>query len=703
MLHALLALTGAFALFLFEPFLGKALTPRYGGGAQVWLVCLLFFQVVLLLGYAYGHYLGRLPIRRQAGVHAGLLALALGLSVMRGGGLWLPPAAAEGSDPALALLGDLLWSSALPLILLSATSPLAHRWFSAREGASPYHLYAWSNAGSLVGLLAFPLVVEPRLSQGRQAWLLWGLVLAVLLLVLVLGRGRISETPEAAPSLGAEGVPAKTAGIWVLMAALGSAALVAATAKLSLEVGSIPLLWILPLLAYLLSFILVFDARWPWVSGGWRPLWLLVAALGLVLLGGLKGAGVGHPLRTLSGAFLFTLALGLVCHGRLYERRPPAGQATLFLLATALGGALGGLAMTLGAPLLLSRLIETGLLAIGVVVMELSDLWRTERPGIWAGLGVVGLCLAGGWVVSRESRNEGLFFRNFYGILRLEKQGPLLAMTNLQTLHGAVDRSDPGRPLTYYTPESGLGRALAILRGRKPSLRVCVLGLGVGSAATYGEPGDTFDFLELNPLVGALAGPHPGAAFPCLGQSRARVRLRLGDGRNLLEADRRQGVAGRYDLLLVDAFAGDSVPWHLLTEEALDLYLWHLAPEGILLAHVSNPLPVDLVVLRAARARGLYAAVLVDPDKADSTRPLAHSASQYVLLARAPGALEDPRVYERLMAGLAGNEILAREPYRTHLAEALKRPAWRDDRSSLTDLLRDRPLLSLPASPGRRP
>lgn len=691
MLQALFALVGAFTLFLFEPFLGKALTPRYGGGAQVWVVCLLFFQVVVLLGYAYGHYLGRLPLRRQVVLHAGLLTLALGLSTFQGGS-WLPAAGSEGADPALALLGDLIRGSILPLTLLAATSPLAHRWFSAREGASPYHLYAWSNAGSLLGLLAFPLAIEPAFPQGGQARLLWILLLLVLLLVLAQGWGRTAPAPVPAEA-GPGGVSARTAGGWVLAAALGSAALVSATAKLSLEVGSIPLLWILPLLAYLLSFILVFDARWRWVSGPWRPLWLLASAAGLMLLGGLKGAGVAHPFRTLAGAFLFTLAVGLLCHGRLYARRPPAGQATLFLLATALGGVLGGLAMALGAPLLLNRLVETGLLALAVVGMELADLWTADRPRAWAGAGAVALVVAGGWVISRETRNQGLFFRNFYGIVRLEKQGPLLAMTNLQTLHGAVDRQAPGRPLTYYTPESGLGRALAVLRDRKPSLRVCVLGLGVGSAASYGEPGDAFEFLELNPLVGALAGPHAGAAFPGLGQSRAQVRLRLGDGRNLLEADRRRGEAGRYDLLLVDAFAGDSVPWHLLTVEALDLYLWHLAPDGILLMHVSNPLPVDLLVLRAARARDLYAAVLADPGKADPARPLGHSASQYVLLARAPGALEDPRVYERLLAGLAKGEILAREPYRARLAEALKRPAWRDDRSSLTDLLRERPLV----------
>jgi len=697
MLNALFAFLGAFTLFVFEPFLGKALTPRYGGGAQIWILCLLFFQIVVLLGYTYGHFLGRVPFKRQVLVHVSLLALSLAVAATRGAGLWHPALGSAGTaEPTLSLLGDLFFGAAFPLVLLSATSPLAHRWYVSSEGGSPYHLYAWSNAGSLLGLVVYPLLIEPFSTLGVQAWLLWGLICLVLLFVLVLS---FQSDPVSAITGELERVSPRTVAEWVVWGALGSAALVAATAKLSHEVGSMPLLWIAPLFVYLLSFILVFDARWSIVGKSWRPFWCLLGAAGLTLLGGLKGPGIGRPILSLFGAMLFTGGISLVCHGNLYDRRPEPRLATVFLLAAALGGVFGGLATALGAPFLLDHLIEVGLLAVGVGVVILLSAWRMVETRVSAMLAALVLVAVGGWVIRLNLSGSGLYFRNFYGVVHLDKQGSFLVMSNLQTIHGAVDRARPDAPTTYYTPESGLGRSISMLRDRKGSLRVCVLGLGSGSAAAYAKPGDVFEFLELNPLVADLAGPYPNAPFPFLAQCKGSVRLRVGDGRSLLERDRTMGERGRYDLLMIDAFSGDSVPWHLLTEEAFDLYNWHLATDGILLMHVSNPLPVDLTVLRGAYSRGFFAAMLLDAAASGQTDVLSHSANQYILLSRSPGVLNDARVYAQLLVGLSGGHVLAREPFLSHLVRALKRPAWRDDRCSQTDLLLEKPLATLTMKP----
>ena len=690
MRHALFSFFGASALFLSEPFLGKALTPRYGGGAQVWLVCLLFFQAAVLVGYAYGHFLGRLRHRVQVWLHFSLLATCLAWAWRSTGIQWLPPLdQSNGIGTPSDLFVELIRGPGALLCLLSATSPLAHRWYVAAYAAEPYRLYAWSNAGSLLGLIAFPLALEPWLSQAAQGSIIWGLVLGLALLTVGLTRG---GTPalELAESF-------KIRPAWILSSAVGSGALVASTSHLSHEVGAIPLLWIVPLAAYLLSFILVFDARWPLGSEVMRPIWYASAAVGAILLAGLKGAGIAHPMRVAMGAFLFVGGLGLAFHGRLHQDRPGGPQATIFLLSAAFGGVLGGVTAAVGAPLLLNHLLEVGLLASGAGVIGLSELLRSERPRLLAGMAALALAASGAWNIGGELRKSGVFTRNFYGIVRLEKSGSLLAMKNLQTLHGAVDLKEPTRPLTYYTPASGLGRAFEVLRNRKDRLRVGVLGLGVGSTAAYARPGDHFEFLELNPSVAALAGDSPNALFPYLRQARGEVVLRVGDGRGILARDRLNNRPGGFDLLLIDAFSGDSIPWHLMTMEALELYLWHLAPEGILVVHVTNPLPVDRLVIRAASRRGLFAALIADPGEG-GIRAVLHTGSVYVLLARRGGVLEDARIYSNLIAGVAPGGILAAEPRRKALATELAKEPWTDGKSSLSTLLLGGPLIGVPAN-----
>ena len=695
MIHGLASLLGAFLLFYLQPLIGKALTPWFGGGAAVWVTCLVFFQIVLLAGYAYAHALAtRVPIGRQGWIHGAVGAAALAVlawTTSQGGAPFLPPpgwAPQGGSQPVLQLLASLAGSAGLPIFFLSATSPLVQRWFALRHpDRRPYRLYALSNAGSFAGLLLFPFVAEPLLSERFQAW-----IGSALLLVQVLVMVRAGRMAGAAPAGGPERPPAtpvRTWLEWIFLAALGTTLLTAGSNLLSWQVATIPLLWALPLAVYLLTFILAFERDLDLNRRHLGPgLAVLLAAMMLCI----PWLVEGFWLKTMAVLLVLCVFAGcMVAHGRLSALKPEPRRLTSFYLAISLGGVLGGLGAGILAPLLLHRVYEFYLAAAvlgGTVVVGFrTRIGRTAGTLLFA---------AAAWMLVHEAGTGGFPYRDFYGVVLIGEPAPgIRLMTSGQTLHGIELLSSPLEPLAYFGPESGIGRAMASQRARKGKLRIGILGLGVGNSVGYARAGDRVTVYEISPKVIRLAGTVHPTHFNVLTSSPAPVELVEGDGRLSMERELARSGSKGFDVLLIDAFSGGNIPWHLLTREAMDLYLGHLAEDGVLAFHVSNHLRVDSLVLALARDMDLASAQIVRrvPPIADPQYFPLERSSNYVLFSRKGATLGDPTILgSALHVWMPKGSPELRDPV---LREGQARTAewirgvssWRDDRNSLSTLL----------------
>ena len=631
-LYALTIVVSAFLLFQVQPVIAKIILPWFGGSAAVWTVCMLFFQMALLLGYLYAHALVRyLRPRTQMLVHAGLLLLsALALPVYPSTA-WKP---LGGEDPTLRILGLLAVTVGLPYFLLSTTGPLLQAWYARRfQGAMPYRLYALSNAGSMFALLSYPVLFEPVFTTHQQAWM-WSAaygVFVVLCGVTAIGSGpgaRGQGPGASSASPGAHAVPpsAKKYLIWLLLPAVASLLLLAITNHLSQNVAAIPFLWVLPLSIYLLTFILCFEG-----SGWYRRnpyLQLLAVALGSMAYALSVDSTGSVPIRVMVPLFtmgLFTCCM--VCHGELARLKPDPRYLTHFYVMIAAGGALGGLLVGLVAPRLFNAIYEMplGLVACAVLVLwvlrqdaeiKWFQHWRQPAPIVAAVL-TVALAVFVGLQIRNSVRGSRELVRNFYGSLRVRDSGPATQLDATRTLtHGTINHGEqflnPARrdlPTTYYGPDTGVG--LAIREKEKTrAIRVGVIGLGTGTLAAYGRPGDYYRFYEINPLVLRLAHTE----FTFLGDSKAKVDVAMGDARLSLERESPEN----FDVLAVDAFSSDSIPVHLLTLEAIQVYFRHLRPDGVLAVHISNRyLDLEPVLAGETRATGKIAR-MVDTDDDDT-------------------------------------------------------------------------------------
>ena len=614
---ALTIFLSAFLLFSVQPLMGRYLLPWYGGAAAVWTACMLFFQVFLLGGYGYAHWLSGIKPGRQNRLHIFFLVVSL---------LVLPVVpsyelVAQNQQVAapLQIWLTLGFTIGLPFFLLAATAPLIQSRFShAFPASSPYRLYALSNGGSLLALISYPLVTEPLLTLAAQSRVWSG---GYLLFVLACGFCLLRYSPAEPPPY-PDGVRQGIAAaeqprcaailLWLLLSALGSAMLLTTTNQLCQEVASVPFLWVLPLTLYLLSFILTFESE-RWYQ---RSLW----AAGLVLLTPLGWyafyAGPQFPLwaqLVLYPALLFVACM--ICHGELYQERPAASHLTLFYLCLALGGALGGLFVSLAAPLLFTTFLEYEIVLIAVCAAALilwrrQGAWRIDRrlPLFWIGFILAG-CVVAFPVIKIKNLVQGdqgvvETSRNFYGTLTVrsgqEENGPATTLVNGRIMHGFQyqDEERRLRPTAYYAYGSPAHLPFT-LHGAKaageepiPPRRIGVIGTGIGTLAAYGLPGDLFRFYEINPQVIEAARRH----FSFLEDSRAQVEIVVGDGRLALEKELRQNGSHRFDILFIDAFTSDAIPLHLLTEESFRIYLEHLHPDGVLLFHVTNRF-VDLAPL----------------------------------------------------------------------------------------------------------
>lgn len=593
--------SSAFLIFLVQPMVGKRILPWFGGVPAVWSVCLAFYQVVLFAGYVYAHFVIRfVSPRLQLWVHAGLLAAAIGsLPVLP----QVPPSAGESTaDPIRSVLAILASSVLLPFVALASTGPLVQAWFArANPTRSPYPLYAVSNLGSLVALVGYPFVLEPRL-QLTDLGRVWGHGLiasgaAILACAVPLAFGSHASRsgPEDRRSDPSER-PRLSQGLsWLLLSATAVILLMGVTNKISLDIASIPFLWIVPLAVYLLAFIIAFTSD----RAYHRATFLVVTCL---LLGLTRMMAYDTPIAyQIAGYCALLFAACMVLHGELHRSRPGPAWLTSFYLVVAAGGAIGGIFVGIVAPVAFDDYYELegglilGILTIlAIVIRDPGSLispnrprWRLAAASAFA-LALVGaitwrVFLARPLIIHRE--------RSFFGVLSIVRSPagsePMLSLMNGSTAHG-LQLQDPGSrllPTTYFGRATGLGLALTSRLTRGQS-RIGVVGLGVGTVAAYGREGDSIRFYEIDPGVVRISGP--GGYFSYVDESDAQVDVVLGDARRSIEDEQDRGEPQQFDFLVLDAFSSDSIPVHLMTREAFERYFRALAPDGLMAVHVSN-------------------------------------------------------------------------------------------------------------------
>jgi hypothetical protein len=683
-LFAATVFVSAFLLFQIQPLISKAILPWFGGTPSVWTTCLLFFQTLLCGGYAYAHLLtAKLPNRWQAILHVALLIVSVAFLKILPSVAWKPIGA---ESPALRIGLLLLSTVGLPYFILSTTGPLLLRWFSLIEpDTSPYRLYALSNAGSLVALLSYPVLFEllMRISMQANSWSVGFCVFAALCAACVVRLWRVTrdigQHAETATHVKKEFRPVNigTYAVWFSLAMVASTMLLAETNEVCQDVAVIPFLWVIPLSLYLLSFILCFESD-RWYRRSWYALGTALLVLVVCWLQSF-GARTFLPLQ-LAIYFGTLFSICMLCHGELARMRPDPGSLTAFYLTLSAGGAGGGLFVGLLAPLIFPAFWELylGLLAACIIaVMVYSDHrgWTSaaqQPPMLWTGLAIA-LFTGVGTVFTAAIMNytESIaMVRNFYGVLEVETDDieDAVVLRHGRIVHGLQVQDIPSLPTMYYGFKTGVGRSIEELRDRRTPLRIGLVGLGVGTLATYGKSGDHFRCYEINENVTQLAQQH----FTFLKNCPSEVDIIHGDARLVLERETPQD----FDLLVLDAFSGDAIPTHLLTREAMQSYLRHLHPNGLIAIHISN-LHFDLrrVTDAIAAAVNLHAITLETAPVMDArtgTQSLIDPGSRWVLLARDAELLNRPRYKE-----IAARDSLPKK----------RQVLWTDDFSNLIDVL----------------
>lgn len=684
-----LVFLSAFLLFVMEPMAAKQLLPLFGGSSAVWVTCLVFFQAALLCGYLFAHWIARQRrILVQACLVLGAVLVVLGPLVLSAAigasGVAFQPNWGDCAHPVSTIFSMLGVRIGLPFVLLSSTSPLLQVWWTRQMGGGvPYRLFALSNAGSLLALAAYPTVIEPNLALGTQR-ALWAAGFLLFVSGFMWLRRRVVNSPQSSAEVlsedsSAESVTATQRWMWFLLPMGASMQLAAVTSHLSQDIAAIPLLWVLPLGVYLLTFIVAFDMpRLYSRSLVSRLLIVMLAALGYAL------ARVDTKLPV-GIAVLFYMVEVFVscwfCHAETYRLRPAtAARSTEFYLTIAAGGVVGTFLVAIASPLVFRANYDLALAFFTTAVLGAIALWNEgwSQRALWVTASVL---LFGTTVALRVQfgRNALVRARNFYGSLRVTASdfddsgdpksdvssdtGPVRVLMNGRIRHGTqmlADAEHRKTPTTYYGGDSGIGIALRnCCEG--PTKRVGVIGLGTGTLAAYGQPGDKITFYEINPLVEPIARN----LFTYLRESAAHVSVITQDGRLALE----QAPSHRFDVLAIDAFTGDAIPLHLLTREAMQVYRRQLAPDGVIAIHVSNSY-VDLApaIARVADSEGLQARVV------ESFAVPAEGAyrATWVLVAANPAFFAIPAVHAAAMP----------IPRRPDLR------VWTDDYTSLLPVMR---------------
>ncbi|MBY8821815.1 fused MFS/spermidine synthase [Sphingomonas colocasiae] len=716
-------LTGSFLLFLVQPMIARMALPRLGGAPAVWNSAMLVYQALLLGGYAYAHAIGRLPPARQVLIHLVVFACAA---------LWLPIGLiaanpAPDAEPALWVPWLLLLSIGPLFFAVAAQAPLMQRWYAfASGGRDPYALYAASNLGSLAGLIAYPLVVEPRLPIAGQS-LLWsgGYVLLALLIVacaVALPRGRAAAVDRGAERGAAPAISRRLH--WIALAAIPSAFMLSTTMHLTTDIVAMPLLWVIPLALYLLSFSVAFAARRTIAD---TITW--IAPLLILVLGGFALVDDhSRPLlrAALSLTLLFVVAVSL--HTRLYRLRPAPGRLTGFYLAMSVGGLVGGLFSSVLAPIAFDWIYEYPLLIVAAALLAPQHHWHAGIERLWGGgqralvltlavvvaapfalllslagwkvavgvavlaLGIVSVgrpipfaaCVAGllmihgGWAAFVISLAGDARTRSYFGVYTVatDEDRQVRRLIHGTTVHG-MQTLTPGHqtdPTSYYIARSGVGRALTALpQLAGPHARIGIVGLGTGTLACYARPGQSWRFYEIDPAVVRIA--RDPRRFSFLSRCAPHAPVMVGDARMSLRSE----TPGGLDFLALDAFSSDAVPTHLLTHEAFSIYRHALSPRGLLLVHISNRyLDLEPVIAAAAAEGGWHGAVLPYFISRDP-QPAPHgSSSVWVALSPDQGVIAH-LIGQRLDDGAGNWRMLGAKPGFS---------GWTDDFSSILPLVR---------------
>ena len=664
---AVVIFLAAFLLFLVEPIVAKQLVPVLGGSAAVWITCLVFFQFALLCAYAYAHWIAR---NLRWALHLVLLASAVMLAVFWAfGSIDL----SKGSEHPVATIFTALslWIG-LPFIALGATSPLLQFWWSRVEVAPvPYKLFALSNLASLLALAAYPTLIEPRftLQTQRVAWFCGFLFFAVLAMGLTLrSRLVVHAAPLEIADLASTPVSqASHKWLWFLLPMGASMQLAAITSYITANLAAIPLLWILPLAVYLLTIILAFEfpRLLPRLILA-RFLAVMLASVGYMI----SQIDISVPLRIGITFFLIELFVaGLFCHSEAYALRPQrSSESTVFYLLFAAGGALGSFLVALVFPVLFSFNYDLAVTCAVTALLVLVCLWRSGWAVrlLWVVASIIMFILAVRLHLAYKN-NTLVAVRNFYAALRVKQSefhnARLRTLTNGTIQHGTeIYGSEEQRkiPTTYYAEDSGIGLALRFCCSGR-SRNIGVIGLGAGTIAAYGRPGDRIRFYEINPAVIPVAQN----AFTFIKESGAQISFATGDARTSLAREAPQ----QFNVLAVDAFSGDAIPLHLLTAQALDLYRHHMAPGGIIAYHISNQhVNLEPAIALLAQNAGMRA-VRVSTLAVDSRDEF---GSTWVLVSD--------------YAGLLGMPDLAAHSHPAEVRPGLR--LWTDDYSSLLPVLR---------------
>jgi SAM-dependent methyltransferase len=732
-LFVLTILVGSFLLFQVQPMVARMVLPKLGGAPAVWNSAMLVYQALLLAGYAYAHWLGRFTVQRQAMIHIALFLAAA---------LWLPIGIAQIAAPGPGQ--EALW---VPLLLLasigpvffvvSAQAPLMQRWFAADARAGdPYYLYAASNLGSFAGLISYPALVEPNLPLAAQSWG-WTAGYALLVLLVVASaaarwHGRAVDTADEA-AVADEPRPSWQRQLhWLLIAAVPSGLMLSTTTHLTTDIVAMPLLWVLPLGLYLLSFVIAFSTM-----SRLTETFVFIAPTVLLTVGALAllSSGGGSLMVALASlAMLFVVATAL--HGYLYHLRPAPQHLTLFYLIMSAGGVLGGLFAALLAPLVFDWVYEhplltlaaamllplptllpwdkwlklpatTARLVVGLLVVvaavaswRMVSGWSGRLDGdvaIWGfailviGLLVIGWRWAyvavlallmigvGGWNTVQNSFT-GDRVRSYFGVYTVTDY-PAQGQRRLAhgtTLHG-LQRTDPAHrrePTTYYGPKSGVGLALERIEALVgPNAAVGIVGLGAGTLGCYRRPGQRWTFFEIDPVMVDIA--RDPAKFTFLSDCAADAPIVIGDARLKIA----EQPPGRFDVLVIDAFSSDAIPLHLLTEEAIGIYARALKPDGILLIHISNRFfGLEPVLAEEARARGWTTAIRLDPGPPEEGIDDL-TASNWVALTATPQRMA------QLTGGLRPREKAGEDNAWVALRSTAGFERWTDDYASTLPVL----------------
>ncbi len=598
-------------LFALEPLIAKQILPWFGGSAAVWSVCLVFYQAALLLGYAYAQWTthGRAESPPQAKarptkLHIVLLAVSLAFLPIGPGEGWRTGAS---EHPAWSILKLLTATIGLPFVVLSATSPLLQDWLARGGDKSPYRLFGLSNFASLVALLSYPIFVETLLdTRAQRLW--WSGLYVVFAAVCGVAAYEAAAGQGPAPPVSPQKSPIGRKGMWFALSACGAMLLLSVTNHIDENVAAVPLLWVLPLAVYLLSFVATFGTTRIYR----RSLWLRLLAFSLGVLGyAIYNINTVEAIQISIPVFLLGLLVCCVfCHGELNRLRPDTAELTGFYVMIAAGGAAGAIFVGLVAPVLFGGIYELPLTLVITAALAVAVTWNTEAWGtrlLWIGM-LAAMAVVFATDVKAYHEDAISLRRSFYGSLRVVQSrhaGPDQTRTLYHGTieHGAQFLWPPKRfqPTAYYGPDSGIG--IVLREGFSGPKRVGIVGLGIGTLAAYGQRGDVYRFYEINHQITEMAQ----SLFFYLRESRARIQIVEGDARLSLERD----TSPPFDVLALDAFSGDAIPVHLLTAEAMALYTEHLKAGGVIAFHVSNNY-LDLApVVGQLAVRAGYRAILV--------------------------------------------------------------------------------------------